>query len=181
MIVTYGNYCLYNDIEMQIKSFRYDHPISESEREYGLFYAANYKLIEGFQLHPHENDSYFKGIKLNEIANSYKIETKAHYREYIFLANTNPEKERVNLFSNSKEIFEKLGFKPYQLNLKKSISKEFVSDEYYFKVHNGFLIEVSLYDINEIWKERSESTFDLPMPEGLEKNKTIWKNPDKLI
>lgn len=181
MKVRNGNYCLFNNVEMYIMPFRYDHPMSESEREYGLFYSTKYKLIEGFKLHIHENETYYKGFKLNEIPNSFKVETKAHYQDHVFLVITNPEKKLINILSNSKEIFEKLGYKSYQLNLNNSISENIVSSKYYFKVNNGFVVEVPLSNTDEVWEEYSPSDFDRPMPEGLPDKKIIYRKGDHLL
>lgn len=68
-----------------------------------------------------------------------------------------------------------MGLEADEVNDEKKYVEEELYKIKYFKVFDGYIIRVKIEDVEEIWEEKSKSKYDLPIPKGIEKNKTLYR------
>jgi hypothetical protein len=167
MKIRFGTYTLMDGIEMKIFGNRYEVPVPENEKTYGVSYPAELGRKDGFKLnellYPY-SDEYIREINIQEITNAFLVITKAKYKGEVF--EVEPyfgDDIHLHLATKDLELGKKLGF--YELH------------DSYGKPY--YLGEVAILEVEEIWEERSPSSFNLPLPVGLELIKII-KSPHSL-
>jgi hypothetical protein len=156
-----GTFTNIDGIEMFLFGNRSEVPLAEEEKIYGVSYPAYLGEKEGFKLHelptPYENE-YRKEVYLTEISNAFFVATKAKYKGEIF--DVEPyygDEIHLHITTKNRELGMKLNF---------------------YELHDGhgkpyYLNEIKISDVEKIWEERSQSSLDLSLPEGLEFRKEI--------
>jgi hypothetical protein len=176
MIIRYGEYTLYNGIEMAIVEY-YGHGLSQDidENHRIISYPLELGYLDGFKLDI-DNKVYRKDVLLNEINNAYSIVTKAIFNGYTFIVDSGYKENNVILRLDSDSDFKKLGYIEYFVGDEKKMNEIELYKTRFFKVHNGFIITTEIDQISKLWEERSKSKLDLPMPKEIELIKEIKKS-----
>ena len=161
MKIRRGPYTLYKGYEMKVTRNRDNYP--GEERLFGLSYDANSNpKLEGFWKDQYKHvdgrieKTYRKGIYLKDLDNAFIIQTKALYKGYVFdVYNYFSEEKSIALYTKNKAIAKELNFETDRAGM------------------------IKLSNIEKLWEERTPSTYDLPMPKGLEKIKVIFDRTKK--
>jgi len=156
MEIRKGVYTFYDGIEMLIVGY-YGHGITNPEIENyrKISYNKEFGSLEGFKLDDKAN-IFFRNINVNELNNAFKVETKGRYKDETFsLWGYNKNRNVVGVITNDDKIAQKLDF---------------------IELSDFYIKEVSPEELDVIWEERTDSEFNLPMPEGIEKKKIIYQN-----
>lgn len=161
MKIRFGTYTLIDEIEMKIFGYRYEVPIPDNEKTYGVSYSAELGIKEGFKLnklpYPY-SDEFVKEIYIQEITNAFFVTTKAKYKGEIFEVEPYYGDEiHLHLATKDLELGKKLNF---------------------YELHDGngkpyYLGEIKISGVEKIWEERMKSIYDVPMPENIELVKMI--------
>jgi hypothetical protein len=173
MIIRYGTYSLYKGVEMNLSNY-YGHGINQDidENHRIISYPKEYGYIDGFEFNE-INNRYNKDILLKDLENAFFITTKAIYLKTTFTVESSIIKEFITLKSDNYNQFEKIGYIEYCVGDEKNISESELNKTRYFKVHNGYIISVEICLIEKLWEERTVSSYNLPMPEGIKEYEEI--------
>jgi hypothetical protein len=173
MIIRYGEYTIYNSIEMSITEY-YGHGLSQEIDEHHrvIAYSAEYGQIEKFQFYEDSN-SYRRDIRIEELQNAFYIITKAFYKGLEFILEPGLIDELIVLRSDNESQFKELGYEEYIVGDEKKMSELELNSTRYFKVHNGYIISSKIKLMDKILEERFQSQYKLPLPDGLELIKEI--------
>ncbi len=159
MKIRTGVYTILEGIEMLIQPY-YGHGYSDPEidEHRKISYSEEFGSLAGFTLE--KNTSIFsRDIKIIDLDNAFKVETKALYQGF--------EMNVYNYFENEQAI----GLTTHEI----------IDDPNFMKSMDQFGVDyfigmIKLSEIDKIWEARTESEFDLPIPEGLELEKIILKD-----
>ena len=132
----------------------YGHGLSQEigENHRTISYSKDLGKMEGFIYDP-INKKYTKDVLLRDINNAFFITTKAYYKGQIFKLEPYYGNDiHYHLTTMNKSLGMKLGF---------------------YELHNGhgqpyYLSEVKKVDVYKLWEERTQSSYKLPMPKGIE-------------
>jgi hypothetical protein len=161
MNIRFGTYTVIDGIEMRINGMRTEVPIRPSDKMYLISYSATLEKIDGFalyQLPPPYTAEWRKEIRFSELQNAFLIVTKAVFGGGVFT---------VEPFLNEDNI---LHLATQDLILGKRHG--------FYEMHDGqgrsyYLGEVNCKELDKLWEEYSPSSLNLPMPEGLPKERVI--------
>lgn len=158
MIIRFGTYTLYRNIEMSISEY-YGHGLDQDlEKNHRIIsYPEECGLLSGFTLDT-ETNRYKKDILISELKNAFFVSTKALYNAQIFEVHPYYGDDiHLHLATKDLELGKKLGF--YELY------------DGYGKPY--YLGEIKIIEVEKIWEERKPSSYNIPMPEGIELIKLI--------
>ena len=169
MKIRYGSYTVYKGYEMDLSESRDNYP-GEEELFIVSYDADSNPKLKGFRKYKYDDgdgnveNEYYKGIYLKDLDNAFVIQTKALYKGYVFDVDSNLLKgELLCLLTKNEEIGKKLNFSELSNHYEKS----------------SYIEDIKLKNIEKLWEERTPSTYDLPMPKGLEKIKVIFDRTKK--
>lgn len=153
MRIRYGTYTVYDNIEMQIISY-YGHGLSQDidENHRIISYTKEYGQLEGFSFDEQSN-KFIKDILINDLSNSFFVITKAKYKGEVFEVEPYYGDEvHLHLATKDLELGKRLNF---------------------HELHDGYgklyyLGEISINEVEKLWEERTQSNYNLPMPERIE-------------
>jgi hypothetical protein len=96
---------------------------------------------------------YFKNVSEKNISNALFIKTKCIYKGYQFDVSTSTADNMIGIVTDDKVAYEKLNLD--------------------FREPGVYQKEVFIIDVDKLWEEYSPSSLNLPMPEGLPKERVI--------
>lgn len=150
MIIRNGNYTKLDGYDFALFESRHEAPIPFTHFIV-KWYLNQVCPLEGFKLNEHGD--IIRIFKRNDITNSYLVKTVAKYKGNEFwLWSYNKSRDVVGLITHDIKLAEKYDF---------------------FKLSDRYIKEVNPKELGVIWEERTESNFNLPFPENLEKKKII--------
>lgn len=153
MNIRFGTYTVYRNIEMSITEY-YGHGLDqEIEQNHRIIsYPEELGMIDGFSF-----DSISKNFKrdilIDDLENAFYIITKAIYRGQEFNVWVyHEDRKKLTIYTFNEDLGQKFQF---------------------IKLSDRSIKEVGINEIEKIWEERSPSSYNLPMPDGLELVKEI--------
>jgi hypothetical protein len=156
MKIRYGTHTFYKNIEMSIIEY-YGHGLNQEleENHRILSYPASLGEVDGFKLYelppPYENE-FRKDIFLSELTNAFFVITKAKYRDDECLVWGYNKEKKITIFTLEESTGEKYDF---------------------IKLSDRYIKVVNLHELDKLWEEYSPSSLNLPMPEGLPKERVL--------
>jgi len=94
-----------------------------------------------------DNLSYLD-IPIIEITNAFFVKTICTYKSYDFDVNIMINDSHIGIVTDNKEAFEKLNLE--------------------FRDRSVYQTEINIIDLEKLWEQRMPSSYNLPMPEGLD-------------
>lgn len=155
MKIRYGNYTVYKGQELALYEARHETPVPFTHFIIKWDPTLGKPLNSFSQL---ENGDYICVVKREEVVNAFFVQTKALYKNHVFSVYAYfPALEAVDVNTNDHTIGQKLQLQ----RLVDGNGKAFYAGE------------VRVLELEKLWEERSESSFELPLPEKLETYKEI--------
>lgn len=136
-----GNYTIYQGHILSLTELRNEVPISEDEKIFNVCYPFRLNLLlKGFTK---QNNRYFKSLLKNQLDNAFYAQTYGLYKGI------------------SVKVFEsKLNISNVEITTKEKRANNLS----FFDMTDYFIKEVKVLELDKIWEERSNSTYNLPMP-----------------
>jgi hypothetical protein len=144
-----NNYTLYENKICLLFEQRSEIQLTQNEKKISVCIDSK---KEGFEKHPFEN-LYCKTVYLHELTNAFSSQTFAYYKNL-----------KVRVFGNKRtpnEVF---------ISTSDLQNAERLS---FFNMGTYFGKDVKLIELDKIWEEYSPSPLNLPMPEGLPKERVL--------
>jgi len=153
MRIRTGNHTIYNGIICQLFAVRHESPIPKKE----ILYQVCYNSIDrfnfvGFDKHSFE-ELHCRTFLLSELDNAFYIKTFGIYGGIkVKIFEFRPNNKLVHIISVEKVAQIKFNF---------------------LDMGNYYLKEIQIEELEKIWEERSQSEYDLPLPEGLKEYEAL--------
>jgi hypothetical protein len=144
-----NNYTLHEDKICLILDQRSESPLTDAEKTVSICIDCE---KEGFVKHPFEN-LYCKSVYLSELSNAFFSQTYAIYGDI-----------RVKVYGNTKNP---------DLVFITTIDRVKAEPQSFVDMGTYYGKDVGIAELDKLWEEYSPSSLNLPMPEGLPKERVI--------